>query len=65
MTKLQEVHFYIQEWNLTKLVDDDTIKAYVKVEREFEAREIVKGMVDNELLGLTMPDGSVHANLPI
>ena len=50
MTKLQEVHFYIQEWNLTKLVDDDTIKAYVKVEREFEAREIVKGMVENELL---------------
>ena len=50
MTKLQEVHAYIQDWNLIKLVDDDRIKAYVRVEREFEAREIVKGMIENELL---------------
>ena len=50
MTKLQQVHAYINEWNLTKLVDDDAIKAYVKVEREFEAREIVKGMIEMELL---------------
>lgn len=50
MTKLQDVNFYIDDWNLTKLVSDDEIKNYVKYERGYEAREIVKGMIENGLL---------------
>jgi hypothetical protein len=50
MSAMQDVNFYIQDWNLSKLVSDKEIKEYVKSERGYEAREIVKGMIENGLL---------------
>ena len=50
MSAMQDVNFYIQDWDLTKLVSDKEIKEYVKSERGYEAREIVKGMIENGLL---------------
>jgi hypothetical protein len=45
MTKFKQVEFYIQEWNLTKLVTDQELKDLVRGE-PYEARELVKGFVE-------------------
>jgi hypothetical protein len=50
-SKLKQVEQYIQEWNLTKLVSDEQIARWVRAWRgEFDARELVKGLIEYEYL---------------
>ena len=45
MTKYEQVEFYIQKDNLTKLVSDQEIKDQVRGE-PYDARELVKGLIE-------------------
>jgi hypothetical protein len=49
MSKFKQIKEYIQEWNLTQLVSDQEIKDFIRGE-PFEARELVKGLIECNLL---------------
>lgn len=51
MTRYQQVEEYILDWNLVKLVPDQDIRSWVRAwHGEFDARELVKGLIECDYL---------------